>query len=144
MAKTLFLLLAYFRFRQMNRGWGDAGNQKNSEERRVKNPGINSGVINGQLLICSYLMNLLINRSQMAGDKSQVLVVKEQRISGLLVAIMVGLSVTMTPLLKLIPMSVLYGVFFYMGVSSITGIQFLHRLLEDFQSFIERSSPIFL
>jgi solute carrier family 4 (anion exchanger), member 2 len=53
--------------------------------------------------------------------------VKEQRLSGFLVALMVGLSVTMGPILRMIPMSVLFGVFLYMGVASMMGVQFFER-----------------
>lgn len=52
----------------------------------------------------------------------------EQRVSSLLVSIMVGGSVVMAPLLRLVPMAVLFGVFLYMGISSIDGIQFFERL----------------
>jgi len=41
---------------------------------------------------------------------------------------MVGGSVIMAPLLRLVPMAVLFGVFLYMGISSIDGIQFFERL----------------
>ena len=41
----------------------------------------------------------------------------------------IGLSVKMNFLLKLIPMPVLYGVFLYMGVASLNGIQFFDRIL---------------
>lgn len=53
--------------------------------------------------------------------------VKEQRISGFVVSILVGLSVTMAPLLRQIPMSVLFGVFLYMGVASMLGVQLFER-----------------
>jgi solute carrier family 4 anion exchanger 2 len=33
----------------------------------------------------------------------------------------------MAPLLRLVPMSVLFGVFLYMGISSTNGIQFFER-----------------
>lgn len=48
--------------------------------------------------------------------------------SALLVSILVGVSVLMAPLLRLVPMAVLFGVFLYMGISSIDGIQFFERL----------------
>jgi hypothetical protein len=41
----------------------------------------------------------------------------------------VGLSAFMTPILGLIPMPVLYGVFLYMGISSLHGIQLYDRVL---------------
>lgn len=42
-------------------------------------------------------------------------------------SLMVGLSVTAAPLLRLIPMSVLFGVFLYMGIASMSGVQFFDR-----------------
>lgn len=41
---------------------------------------------------------------------------------------MVGCSVVMAPVLREIPMAVLFGVFLYMGISSLDGIQFVERL----------------
>lgn len=52
---------------------------------------------------------------------------KEQRLSGFFVCLMIGLSVLMAPLLRLIPMAVLFGVFLYMGVASMSGVQFFER-----------------
>lgn len=63
----------------------------------------------------------------MESGESPKLIVKEQRVSGLIISVSVGLSVIMAPILRIIPLSVLYGVFFYMGVVSISGVQFLHR-----------------
>lgn len=42
-------------------------------------------------------------------------------------ALLIGLSVLMAPLLRLIPMAVLFGVFLYMGVASMIGVQFFDR-----------------
>nr|XP_021511686.1 electrogenic sodium bicarbonate cotransporter 1 [Meriones unguiculatus] len=53
---------------------------------------------------------------------------REQRVTGTLVFILTGLSVFMAPILKFIPMPVLYGVFLYMGVASLNGVQFMDRL----------------
>lgn len=66
-------------------------------------------------------------RTHAPGDKPHITDVKEQRLSGLCVSILVGLSVTAAPLLRLIPMAVLFGVFLYMGVASMTGVQFFER-----------------
>ncbi|VDP36625.1 unnamed protein product [Soboliphyme baturini] len=46
-----------------------------------------------------------------------------------MVSVFLGLSVLMTEVLKHIPMPVLYGVFLYMGVSSLWGVQMVDRLL---------------
>ena len=48
--------------------------------------------------------------------------------SGFFVCVMIGLSVLMSPLLRLIPMAVLFGVFLYMGIASMSGVQFFERL----------------
>ncbi|XP_065099934.1 electrogenic sodium bicarbonate cotransporter 1 isoform X3 [Paramisgurnus dabryanus] len=62
------------------------------------------------------------------GEQPKFLGVREQRVTGILVFILTGLSVFMAPVLKFIPMPVLYGVFLYMGVASLNGVQFMDRL----------------
>ncbi|XP_028826973.1 electrogenic sodium bicarbonate cotransporter 1 isoform X3 [Denticeps clupeoides] len=62
------------------------------------------------------------------GEMPKFLGVREQRVTGIIVFIMTGLSVFMAPILKFIPMPVLYGVFLYMGVASLNGVQFMDRL----------------
>ncbi len=63
------------------------------------------------------------------GEKPQFLGIREQRVTHILIFFTIGLSVLMVPLLKLIPMPVLYGVFLYMGVASLNGLQFFDRIL---------------
>ncbi|XP_073957418.1 anion exchange protein Ae2 isoform X3 [Choristoneura fumiferana] len=63
------------------------------------------------------------------GDKPHVVEVKEQRLTGLLVSLLVGISVLASSLLKLVPMAVLFGVFLYMGISALGGIQFWDRCI---------------
>jgi MFS superfamily sulfate permease-like transporter len=53
--------------------------------------------------------------------------IKEQRLSGFFVSLMIGMSIFASPLLKQIPMAVLFGVFLYMGVCSMFGVQFFER-----------------
>ncbi|XP_063113135.1 sodium bicarbonate cotransporter 3 isoform X8 [Cavia porcellus] len=62
------------------------------------------------------------------GEQPKFLGIREQRVTGLMIFILMGLSVFMTSVLKFIPMPVLYGVFLYMGVSSLKGIQFFDRI----------------
>ncbi|XP_066566729.1 solute carrier family 4 member 4a isoform X1 [Amia ocellicauda] len=62
------------------------------------------------------------------GEQPKFLGVREQRVTGLAVFILTGVSVFMAPILKFIPMPVLYGVFLYMGVASLNGVQFMDRL----------------
>ncbi|XP_058463431.1 band 3 anion transport protein isoform X4 [Malaya genurostris] len=70
----------------------------------------------------------IMSRTHAPGESPHIIDVKEQRISGFVVSLMVGLSVTMAPILRLIPMSVLFGVFLYMGIASMSGVQFFDRL----------------
>ncbi|XP_070520679.1 band 3 anion transport protein isoform X2 [Cardiocondyla obscurior] len=70
----------------------------------------------------------VMSRTHAPGDKPHIVEVKEQRVSALLVAILIGLSVLMAPLLRRVPMSVLLGVFLYMGVSSTNGVQLFDRI----------------
>ncbi|XP_073717186.1 solute carrier family 4 member 4a isoform X1 [Misgurnus anguillicaudatus] len=62
------------------------------------------------------------------GEQPKFLGVREQRVTGVAVFLLTGLSVFMAPILKFIPMPVLYGVFLYMGVASLNGVQFMDRL----------------
>lgn len=70
----------------------------------------------------------VMSRTHAPGEKPHLIEVKEQRMSALAVSILVGLSVLMSPLLKRVPMAVLFGVFLYMGAASIDGIQFFDRI----------------
>ncbi|KRT82974.1 hypothetical protein AMK59_4163, partial [Oryctes borbonicus] len=63
------------------------------------------------------------------GEKPQFLGVREQRITHILIFLTIGLSVFLTPMLGHIPMPVLFGVFLYMGVASLKGLQFFDRIL---------------
>ncbi|NWV12041.1 B3AT protein, partial [Ptilonorhynchus violaceus] len=71
----------------------------------------------------------VMSKTTAPGEKSQILEVKEQRISGLLVAVLIGVSILMEPILKYIPLAVLFGIFLYMGVTSLFGIQLFDRIL---------------
>ncbi|XP_069043159.1 electroneutral sodium bicarbonate exchanger 1 isoform X1 [Lepisosteus oculatus] len=62
------------------------------------------------------------------GEQPKFLGIREQRLTGLLIFVLMGCSVFMTGALQFIPMPVLYGVFLYMGASSLKGIQFFDRL----------------
>ncbi|XP_053530891.1 sodium bicarbonate cotransporter 3 isoform X2 [Ictalurus punctatus] len=62
------------------------------------------------------------------GEQPKFLGIREQRVTGFMIFILMGLSVFMTSVLKFIPMPVLYGVFLYMGASSLKGIQFFDRI----------------
>ncbi|KAL4222173.1 Sodium bicarbonate cotransporter 3 [Mactra antiquata] len=62
------------------------------------------------------------------GEKPQFLGCREQRLTALAIGVLSGAAVFITAVLKVIPMPVLYGVFFYMGFSAMRGMQFVDRL----------------
>ena len=62
------------------------------------------------------------------GGREVLTGVRENRVSVLLVHLMVGVSLLFLTVLGQIPMSVLFGLFLYMGVSSMHGNQFFERL----------------
>uniref|UniRef100_A0A8C2EG98 Anion exchange protein n=1 Tax=Cyprinus carpio TaxID=7962 RepID=A0A8C2EG98_CYPCA len=70
----------------------------------------------------------LESESAAPGEQPRFLGIREQRLTGLVIFLLMGCSVFMTGALQFIPMPVLYGVFLYMGVSSLKGIQFFDRL----------------
>nr|XP_020453333.1 sodium bicarbonate cotransporter 3-like [Monopterus albus] len=62
------------------------------------------------------------------GEQPKFLGIREQRVTGIMIFVLMGCSVFMTSVLKFIPMPVLYGVFLYMGASSLKGIQLFDRI----------------
>ncbi|CAB1340640.1 unnamed protein product [Coregonus sp. 'balchen'] len=71
----------------------------------------------------------VMSKAVAPGDKPRIQEIKEQRVTGLLVAVLVGLSIVIGDLLRQIPIAVLFGIFLYMGVMSLNGIQFTERLM---------------
>lgn len=70
----------------------------------------------------------VMSRTHAPGELPYVIEVKEQRVTNFLVSFLIGVSVLMAPLLRKVPVSVLFGVFLYMGISSMSGIQLFDRL----------------
>lgn len=69
------------------------------------------------------------SESAAPGEKPKFLGVREQRVTGILIFLMIGVSVFLTPVLAKIPMPILYGVFLYMGTSSLNGVQLFDRMM---------------
>jgi HCO3- transporter family len=59
--------------------------------------------------------------------------VQETRLTGFAAHFLVGISLILLNILALLPMPVLYGVFFFMGLASLGPIQMWHRVLLWFQ-----------
>ena len=62
------------------------------------------------------------------GDTPKLIGIREQRVTAILTGVFIGLSVLITPLLAMIPMPVISGVFLYMGVLSLKGLQLFDRI----------------
>ncbi|EDL76295.1 solute carrier family 4, sodium bicarbonate cotransporter, member 9, isoform CRA_a [Rattus norvegicus] len=62
------------------------------------------------------------------GEDPNFLGIREQRLTGLVVFILTGVSIFLAPVLKFIPMPVLYGIFLYMGVAALSSMQFMKRV----------------
>uniref|UniRef100_A0A8R1Y235 Anion exchange protein n=1 Tax=Onchocerca volvulus TaxID=6282 RepID=A0A8R1Y235_ONCVO len=71
----------------------------------------------------------LESESRAPGEVAQFIGVREQRVTGIVTFIFIGCSVLMTGVLSHIPMPVLYGVFLYMGIAALGGIQLFDRIL---------------
>ncbi|XP_070701522.1 anion exchange protein 2a [Pempheris klunzingeri] len=71
----------------------------------------------------------VMSKAVAPGDKPRIQEVKEQRVTGFLVAVLVGLSIVIGDVLRQIPLAVLFGIFLYMGVMSLNGIQLTERLV---------------
>uniref|UniRef100_A0A914YRV1 Bicarbonate transporter-like transmembrane domain-containing protein n=1 Tax=Panagrolaimus superbus TaxID=310955 RepID=A0A914YRV1_9BILA len=69
------------------------------------------------------------SESRAPGEVPQFMGVREQRVTGIITFIFIGLSVFMAKILGYIPMPVLYGVFLYMGIAALGGIQLFDRIL---------------
>jgi len=60
--------------------------------------------------------------------RQKVVSVRENRITPLAIHVLIALSLVFVPLLRNMPMAVLFGLFLFMGVSSLTANQFWDRL----------------
>jgi hypothetical protein len=73
-------------------------------------------------------VNHLLALSEVDDKTKKVVSVQETRLTHLLIHCLILVTLFFMNILKLIPMSVLYGIFLYMGVTALTGNQFWQRL----------------
>ncbi|CAL1534908.1 unnamed protein product [Lymnaea stagnalis] len=62
------------------------------------------------------------------GEKPQLLGVKEQRVTNFCVHFLIGAAVAAGPVLREVPVPALFGVFLYLGVSTLSGVQMFERV----------------
>lgn len=70
-----------------------------------------------------------VNNLAEKDSKGNIVSVQETRLTGLIAHALVGFSLLALKVLKLIPLPVLLGVFLFMGLSSMGGIQMVQRTL---------------
>merc|ERR1719244_1664059 len=70
----------------------------------------------------------VMSTTQVPGEGPKVIGVRDQRVTATLVSVLIGVSIVLSPILKMVPFAVLFGVFLYMGVSGMNGVQFFDRL----------------
>jgi hypothetical protein len=61
-------------------------------------------------------------------SKERIIHVTENRVTALVIHLLIGATLLWLPILELVPMAALYGVFLYMGFVSLLGNQFIERL----------------
>ncbi|XP_041374597.1 anion exchange protein 2-like isoform X2 [Gigantopelta aegis] len=69
----------------------------------------------------------VMSRTHAPGEKPKLLGVIEQRVTNIMVSVLIGVSLALGPLLREIPMAVLFGVFLYLGISAMSGVQMFER-----------------
>jgi len=67
-------------------------------------------------------------RNQDGEVENKIESIKETRVTGFLIFSLLGATLLILPLIKQVPMAILYGIFLYMGVVSMKGSQFFERL----------------
>jgi hypothetical protein len=93
-----------------------------------------NGIIGLPWLVASTVPCIIHLNALAETDKDgHILSVQETRLTMLFSHLLVGLSILATSTLELIPLPVLYGVFLFMGLSSLPKIQFWQRFLMFFQ-----------
>ena len=65
---------------------------------------------------------------QRGAAQTRILHVRENRVTGIAIHLLLGVTLLFLPLLEKIPLAVLYGLFLYMGVVSMRGNQFFERM----------------
>lgn len=67
-------------------------------------------------------------RTEVRAGREVIVGVRENRVSGLAIHALLAGSILFLPLVQLVPMAVLFGLFLYMGVAILQGNQFFERL----------------
>ncbi|XP_022102541.1 anion exchange protein 3-like isoform X7 [Acanthaster planci] len=83
----------------------------------------------GPVRTVSHLGSLsVLTRTEAPGVKPRLDHIKDQRMTNFAVSLLIGLTHFLAPVLREVPIAVLYGVFLYLGLSSLSGIQVIERI----------------
>ncbi|KAL4216954.1 Anion exchange protein 3 [Mactra antiquata] len=69
----------------------------------------------------------VMSRTHAPGEKPKLLEVRDQRVTNIVMNILIGSSLAWGSVLRAVPIAVLFGVFLYLGVSAISGVQLFKR-----------------
>ncbi|XP_062574718.1 anion exchange protein 3-like isoform X2 [Saccostrea cucullata] len=78
--------------------------------------------------LCHVSSLSVYSRFHAPGEKPRLVKVREQRVTSIAVNLLLGLSLLWGPLLRLVPMAVLFGIFLYVGVSALSSLQLYRRM----------------
>ena len=70
----------------------------------------------------------VISTNHAPGEHPHLVEVKEQRLTNIVIHLLIGFTVLLSPVMRLIPIAVLFGVFLFLGVSSLSHIQLVERI----------------
>lgn len=78
------------------------------------------------------------------GEKPMFLGIRENRLTNLIISILIGVSIFLSKFLQMIPMPVLFGVFLFMGSNALLGLQFTDRMLLAFMPLKYQPDYVYL
>jgi hypothetical protein len=70
----------------------------------------------------------LATTTQTKAGSERILSVRENRVSALVIHVLIACSILMLPVIQAIPMEVLFGLFLFMGFSTLNGTDFFERM----------------
>jgi len=70
----------------------------------------------------------IMSRSHAPGERPYLMHIKEQRLTNFFIHALIGCCCFASSILELVPLAVCFGVFAYLGVSSLAGIQFIEQI----------------
>lgn len=70
----------------------------------------------------------VLSTNNAPGEHPHLVQVKEQRLTNIVIHLLIGFTVLLSPVMRLIPIAVLFGVFIFLGVSSLSHIQLVERI----------------